>query len=284
MKRILKGTKGLLLLLVVILIPQCVSAETVYRERYKGGPYENTPQELNVEGNELYYAKLSGYKSIDEFSESEKVTLYAGGNRTLTIPNFLKETYLNLGWFERPVTTLYTLDGRKQDFPDEEVEAQCSVGWYREKPILLYTLDGRQSYFLPGDVEAQLGVGWFRKPPVVLYTLDGRSEVFPGEYADEQRKVGWYYKTEIDEIRHLEELASSFSVGQRVWMNKWAYYPVGYVVSVKGTTVDVIWEYICDYDWYRIYNQNDIKYAEMYCKLELGEKYSYSADDINKYK
>ena len=70
-----------------------VSAEKVFREKYEGvGPYKDTDRELNVEGTELYYAKLSGYKTIDEFCEDEKVTLYAGEGRTLTIQKIFFST------------------------------------------------------------------------------------------------------------------------------------------------------------------------------------------------
>ena len=262
-----------------------VYAETVYREKYEGiGPYTDTGQELNVEGTELYYAKISGYKTIDEFSENEKVTLYAGGGRTLTRPNFLKETYLKVGWFERPVTTLYTLDGRQKDFYNEEVEAQCTVGWYKEKPVLLYTLDGRKKYFLPKDVEPQCTVGWYKTAPVTLYTRDGRSKVFPADKVDAQRSVGWYYKSELDKINELEKLAKTFYIGQKVWMQGTAYTPVGYVTSVSGGKVYVLWDYFYDWESFRVYDQQDILYAERFTGIELGKIYGYSADKVKKYK
>ncbi len=261
------------------------NAEKVYREKYEGiGPYDGTEQELDVEGTALYYAKISGYKTIDEFRADEKVTLYAGDGRTLTIPDFLKQTYLNLGWYERPVTTLYALDGRQQVFYDEQVEAQCTVGWYKEKPVILYALDGRQQYFLPKDVEAQCTVGWYKTAPVTLYTRDGRSKVFSPNEVEKQRSVGWYYKSELERINELEKIAKSFYVGQKVWLSGKAYTPVGYVTTINGGNIYVLWKYFYDWNSYRIYNQQDILIAERSTGITLGTIYGYSADAISKYK
>ncbi len=265
-------------------LPVC--AVTVYRERYTGiGPYDGTEQELNVEGNELYYATMSGYKTIDEFSENEKTTLYAGDGRTHTVPNFLKETYLGVGWYEKPVVTLYTADGRQAVFYVDEADAQCAVGWYREKPVMLYTLDGRNQLFLAKDVDAQCTVGWYKSKPVTLYTLDGRSQVFPLEEADAQRTVGWYYAFEIEKKKQLQALARSFYVGQRVWMERASiFYPSGYITAIGDETVSVVWNRFYDYEWFRVYDQPKILLAEAVTGISLGTEYAYAADKIYPYK
>lgn len=284
-----------------------------YREM-KFGPFylEENLYEIEVESN-IDKARQWGYKTIEEYDDSDVITLYAT-EKSVTIPKFLKEdylnvgwheklitlyapdgrtldvtpddkhVYLNLGWYEKPVTTLYTLDGRQHVFYNEELDAQCNVGWYREKPVLLYTLDGRKEFFHVNQVEAQLSVGWYRMPPVTLYTLDGRSKVFPAEAADEQRHVGWYYKSEIDKIHQQQLLAKSFYIGQKVWKKGTAYIPVGYVTSIDNGNIFVSWEYFYDWNSYRIYNQQDILYAERFTGITLGQIYCYPADTINVYK
>lgn len=298
-----------------IVYPSWFDNWSILHEKLKVIPYylDENVREIDLRDSEVDEARNWGFKTLDEYSENEKVTLYAT-ERTLTIPKFLKETYLNLGWveslitlhapdgrtlgvapydkqtylnlgwYERPVTTLYTLDGRKQVFYNEDVEAQCSVGWYKEKPVLLYTLDGRKEYFLPKDVEAQCAVGWYKSAPVTLYTLDGRSKAFPASEVGAQSKVGWYTKREIEKIRELEYIASSFSIGQKVWLYGYAYTPVGYVTDISGGTVYVKWSYFYDWDWYRVYKQQDILYAEAHCGITLGKTYGISADRIRAYK
>ena len=146
-------------------------------------------------------------------------------------------------------------------------------------------MDGRREYFLPNEVEAQCAVGWYTKEPVTLYTLDGRSDVFPADSVEAQRSVGWYYWREIEKINELKKIADSYKIGQRVWLNRpSAYYPVGYVVSKNGSTIDVVWDCFYDYEWCRIYSQTDIQIAERYNRITLGNRYTYSADEISKYK
>lgn len=286
-----------------------------YREM-KFSPFylDESQHEIEVGDYEIDKARKWGYKTIDEYDAEDIVTLYAT-EKTIKIPKFLKDTYLNvgwveslitlyapdgrtlkvtphdkqtyinLGWFDRPVSTLYTLDGRKKIFYNDEVEAQCNVGWYREKPVRLYTLDGREKLFLPSQVEAQCSVGWYKTAPVTLYTRDGRSKVFAPDEVDAQRSVGWYYKSELDKINELVNMAKTFYVGQKVWLNRIAAYnPVGYIVSKNDTEVVVNWKHFYDYNWYRVYSQNDIQIAEIVTGITLGNNYTYSADKISAYK
>lgn len=282
-------------------------------ERYAKA-WLSKPQEISIETPyEQYEARKWGYRTINEFSEDEKTTLYAG-DRTMVVPYFLvntylklgwcesvvklyaldgrelfvsensKEEYLNLGWYENPVIVLYTLDGREEVFLVEEAEAQCSVGWYREKPVLLYTIDGRRQYFPANEVDAQCSVGWYTKSPVTLYTLDGRSQAFPVEKVAEQRTVGWYYLSEIEKMNKLKELAKSFYIGQKVWKKEGNYYVIGNVVGIDGGTISVWWDRFKDWDWYGVYNQSDILIAERMTHINLGTIYTYNADEINPYK
>lgn len=230
------------------------------------------------------YARYWGYKTINEYSESEKVKLYSN-DKTLVVPWFMKETYLNLGWKDAEQIMLYTLDGRAEGFSADEVEAQCAVGWYKEKPVMLYTLDGRSEYFLQSDVDMQCEVGWYRQRPVTLYTKDGRSEAFPADKVDEQRAVGWYYKSDLDRLESLRAKAANFYVGQRVWRDSVnSYYPIGRIVAVGDTTVTVVWDTFYTYEWSLVYSQTGIKSAERITKITLGSRYTYDADEISAYK
>lgn len=268
-------------------------AGTMYREKLVQPDYPTPDHELLTDASvhEAYfadsfeiYARAWGYKTIDEYSESEKVKLYSN-DKTLIVPWFMKETYLNLGWKDAEQIMLYTLDGREEVFSADEVEAQCAVGWYKEKPMLLYTLDGREEYFLQSDADMQCEVGWYRQRPVTLYTEDGRSEVFPADKVSEQRAVGWYYKSDLDRLKNLRSLAANFYVGQRVWRDKWnVYYPIGRVVAVGDTAVTVVWDTFYTYEWDRVYSQTGIKNAERVMGITLGERYTYDADEISVYK
>ena len=321
-------------ILCIVIFPYNASAATVnmYREKviypeeysweveegytdYIFEVWAKTPAELEVDEKDISVAREWGYKTIDEYSDNDKITLYAT-EKTLTIPKFLKETYINLGWvetlitlyapdgrtlgvtpaekqtyinlgwYERPVTTLYTLDGRRENFYNEEVDAQCTVGWYREKPVLLYTMDGRKAYFLPKEVEAQCNVGWYKQKPVTLYTLDGRSKVFPASEVNAQRSVGWYYKSEIDRMNELKNLAKSFYIGQKVWIDGYAYTPIGYVTKINGGNVYVVWRHFQNRGSvpYMLYDQYEILSAERITGITIGKEYPYPADKIKIYK
>lgn len=276
--------------------------------------WKYTPQEIDVDDRDLSVAKAWGYKSIDEFTENEKVTLYSS-EKTLVIPKFIKDlylslgweetyitlyapegrtldvgtsgkqTYLNLGWYEKPVITLYALDGRQENFFVSEADAQCEVGWYQEKPEILYTLDGRKQYFLPSEIDAQCAVGWYKKPPVTLYTLDGRSSIFPADKVQEQRTVGWYTASEIEHMNYLNTLSKKFYINQKVWKYQQnGYYTVGKITAINGGTISVRWDSFYDYDWLPISAQTDIRLAEIRSGVTLQNIYSYSADEIHAYK
>ena len=99
------------------------SAETMYREKvvypeeyleyvekgFGGAIWERTPMELVVDWKDIPDAKKWGYKTIDEYSDSEKITLYAT-EKTLTIPKFMKQTYLELGWYESLITYMLRVE------------------------------------------------------------------------------------------------------------------------------------------------------------------------------
>lgn len=262
----------------------------VYREK----PIHNDPDdyycsrlanvhELDVES---YYSEAydHGFKSIYGFRNDERTTLYATEGKTLVIPNFMKDTYLKLGWSDETLITLYSLDGRTLDVTPNDKQTYLNLGWYEQPSKMLYTLDGRQEVFPESEVEAQCGVGWYTEKPVLLYTLDGREQYFPANEADAQRKVGWYGKYEIKRIAELEKIAKTFYIGEKVWKRINGYYAVGYITAIYGGTLTVKWTKLYDYNWIWAYNQTEILTAEYFTGVRIGNQYNYPADEISVYK
>ena len=169
------------------------------------------------------------------------VTLYAPDGRTIDVNYSEVNAYLNVGWYQYPVTMLYSIDGRSIVVAKSEVNAYKAVGW--NEKTTLYASDGRTISVLPWEVNAYVAYGWSTEPFVTMYALDGRTISVPKSHVYSYTTVGWYENYD-DVVQTLyasdgrtitvykAQVASYVSVG---WSTTPVYNTSGYYYS--GTTI-----------------------------------------------
>ena len=89
--------------------------------------------------------------------------------------------------------TLHAPDGRKINVYESEVGAYLNVGWYQAPVTVMYAEDDRTIVVYESEVKAYEKVGWTDgKSIITLYAPDGRTQNIPRSQRATYLKLGWY--------------------------------------------------------------------------------------------
>lgn len=92
-------------------------------------------------------------------------TLHAPDGRKINVYESEVGSYLNVGWYQAPVTVMYAEDDRTIVVYESEVKAYEKVGWTDGKSIItLYAPDGRTQNIPRSQRATYLKLGWFKEP------------------------------------------------------------------------------------------------------------------------
>lgn len=116
----------------------------------------------------------TGFIIVNALTET---VMYSTDGRTIMVNKNEVEAYLNVGWYEDPVTFMYAPDGRVRVTKAKEVETYKNVGWYEEPVVYMYASDGRKRVTLKSEVELYQKVNWFLTEEEAKFSVIDKNEL-----------------------------------------------------------------------------------------------------------
>lgn len=133
--------------------------------------------------------------------------------------------------------TLYSIDGRTIDVHQSEVNAYLNVGWYQAPVTIMYSEDDRTIVVYESEVEAYEKVGWTDgKEMITIYAPPRRVSRIPRSQRTTYLNLGW----------HKQPIYSDDDFYEYTSIPKFEKVSGGYLINTYTEDNMYIMEYYCD--------------------------------------